>query len=97
MLKQSDILHYLQAYKREHEQDYHIAQLGIFGSYARNEANENSDLDVVVRFDKPNLLYQSAIMLDLKEHFHVDVDVVAFWEKMNPKLRKRIEKDAVYV
>lgn len=97
MLSKNDILLFLKQYKRKHTDDYHISKLGIFGSYARGEANEQSDLDVVVDFEKPNLLNQSAIMLDLKEHFHIDVDVVALWDKMNPKLRKRIEQDAIYV
>ena len=97
MLNKEDILRYLSEYKRSHTDKYHISKLGIFGSYARNEAGEGSDIDVVVGFDKPNLFNLSAIMLDLKEHFKTEVDVVALWDKMNPKLKKRIDRDAIYV
>ena len=96
MLAREEILHYLRQYKQEHAQDYHIEQIGIFGSYARGEARPHSDIDVVVRMSRPNLFHLSAIMLDLKEHFKTDVDVVALWEQMNTRLKKRIEKDAVY-
>ena len=97
MLKREDILLYLGEYKRSHSDEYHIAKLGIFGSYARDEAKEQSDMDVIVGFDKPNLFNLSAIMLDLKEHFKINVDVIALWDRMNPKLRKRIDRDAIYV
>jgi hypothetical protein len=33
------------------KQQYHINQLGIFGSYIRGEATENSDLDILVEFE----------------------------------------------
>ena len=97
MLKREDILRYLSEYKKSHSDEYHINKLGIFGSYARNEAKEQSDIDVVVSFNKPNLFNLSAIMLDLREHFKTDVDVIALWDKMNPKLKKRIDRDAIYV
>jgi len=97
MLNKEDILLYLGEYKITHSDEYHISKLGIFGSYARDEAKEKSDIDVVVGFDKPNLFNLSAIMLDLKEHFKTDVDVIALWDKMNPKLKKRIDRDAIYV
>jgi predicted nucleotidyltransferase len=86
----------LRQYKQAHAQDYHIEQIGIFGSYARGEARSHSDIDVVVRMSRPNLFHLSAIILDLKEHFKTEVDVVALGEQMNTRLKKRIGRDAVY-
>jgi len=37
------------------------------------------------------------IKQDLEERFRCHVDVVRYREKMNPLLRKRIEREAVYV
>jgi len=96
-MNRDEILNYLKLYKNEHKEHYFIDKLGIFGSFARGEATSSSDLDVVVGFTKPNLLTQSTIMLDLKKHFNIDVDVVALWDKMNPRLKKRIDADAIYV
>ncbi len=97
MLTQEEILKYLKKYKEQKKEQYSISKLGIFGSYARDEADENSDIDIVVGFMEPDLLNQIGIMQELQEKFHKKVDVIALWKKMNPKLLSRIQKDAIYV
>ncbi len=32
--------------------DYGVTSIGVFGSWARNEATENSDIDILVAFDR---------------------------------------------
>jgi predicted nucleotidyltransferase len=92
-----DILDYLKKYKEKNEKKYHIKRLGIFGSYVKEKYNNKSDIDIVVDFSKPDLLSQVAIMNDLKKYFNKKIDVIAYWDKMNPRLKKRIEKEAIYV
>jgi predicted nucleotidyltransferase len=97
MLTTETILQYLREYKTLKKESYSIKRLGIFGSYARGEAKEDSDIDIVVDFEKPDLFNQIGIMQELEEKFNKHVDVVALWKRMNPKLLSRIEKDAIYV
>ena len=91
------VLKYLKEYKSQKADAYSIKRVGCFGSVARGEEREDSDIDIVVEFNKPDLFNLIAIKQDLKEYFKRDVDVVALWSKMNPKLKRRIEKDAIYV
>ncbi|WP_414648341.1 nucleotidyltransferase family protein, partial [Dinghuibacter sp.] len=44
------ILEKLRAFKPELQRKYPISSLGVFGSYARGEATEKSDVDVAVEF-----------------------------------------------
>lgn len=97
MVERDSILKYLRQYALQNREKYSIKKLGIFGSVARNEAKEGSDIDVVVAFEKPDLLNQAGIKIELEEKFETKVDVVALWKNMNPKLRNRIERDAIYV
>ena len=97
MLTKEHILQYLKEYKSLKKESYSIKKIGIFGSYARGEATENSDIDIVVDFDKADLFNQIGIMQELEEQFNTHVDVVALWKRMNPKLLSRIQKDAIYV
>ena len=76
---------------------YGVTKLGIFGSVARNEATECSDVDVVMETSRPNLLLSVHIKDTLEEALKVSVDLVQYREKMNPYLKARIDKDAVYV
>ena len=56
---------------------YGVAKLYIFGSYARKEATENSDIDLLIdKGDVRNLLDYFAFVSDLEDGFGKHVDVV---------------------
>ncbi len=59
--------------------------------------NELSDIDVVVELGKQDLFNIIGIKQDLEEQFSKPVDVISYREKMNQFLKKRIDKEAVYV
>jgi predicted nucleotidyltransferase len=91
------ILQILRTYKEEVGAHYGITALGVFGSIARGQATEESDVDVVIQTRTPNLLILSRVRQELEERIVRHVDVVRYREQMNPFLKKRIDKDAVYV
>lgn len=43
----------LQEHKDEFAERFKVSRLGIFGSYARGDHDEESDLDVIVEFTQP--------------------------------------------
>lgn len=54
-----------------------IKYLGLFGSYARNEAKKDSDIDLLVDFRKTKSLFELAeIVLLLKKIFNKEIDLV---------------------
>src|SRR5512143_2552119 len=91
------VLTILKKYKQEFERLYGVTALGVFGSAARGEVRQDSDVDVVVRMREPNLFYMVHIKETLEAAFHAHVDIIHYREKMNPFLKKRIDRDALYV
>jgi hypothetical protein len=87
----------LKAFKEQHAEEYHLRALGYFGSYARNEATAESDVDIVFETDAPNLFRTSRMRLDLVEWLGRPVDVVQLRGLSNPRLKARVEREAVYV
>ena len=87
----------LKAFKEQHAEEYHLCALGYFGSYARNEATVESDVDIVFETEVPNLFRTSSMRQDLVEWLGRPVDVVRLRRMMNPRLKARIQKEAVYV
>jgi hypothetical protein len=72
-----------------------VVRAGVFGSLARGEATEDSDIDFLVEFEKGRtLLDLSGLRLDLIELLGRDVDV-ATPESLHPKLRDRIMGELV--
>ncbi len=51
MYNTDQILKILKAIKPELERKYPISELGLFGSYARGDFNEKSDIDILVDFN----------------------------------------------
>ena len=56
---------------------YGVDSLGIFGSYARNEATSKSDIDFFVEKGELRTLFQlGAMLLDLEDAFKQNVDLI---------------------
>lgn len=95
-LQRSKVLAMLHQLKPLLAERYGVSRLGIFGSVAKDQATEISDVDIVVEM-APDLFK----MVHLKEHLQsvlqVPVDIVRYRPTMNPVLKQRIEQDVVYV
>ncbi|MBA7536030.1 hypothetical protein ES705_28292 [subsurface metagenome] len=96
-MSRSEIIKTLELFKEQNAEEYGILLIGIFGSVARNEAIMNSDVDVVIKMKKQDLFKMIGIKQGLEEILHIPVDIISYREKMNPFLKKRIDKEAIYV
>jgi uncharacterized protein len=96
-MKRDDILAILREFKREYAEKYGILEIGIFGSMARDEAREDSDVDICIKTKTPNPFTLVHIKEDIEGLIHKRVDIVRVREKMNSFLRERIEKEGQYV
>jgi len=73
---------------------YNPERIGIFGSYARQEDTDASDIDILVSFrDTPSLLDLARIHRELSSALGKKVDVVTESALRNKKLRQYIYND----
>lgn len=93
-----EVLEILREFKRTAGEKYGIEQLGLFGSTARGEQKEGSDIDVCI---KPQKSIDYFTLQDIKEEleklFHVKVDLLTLHENMRLLFRQNIERDAIYI
>jgi len=75
---------------------YNIDNIGIFGSYARGTASENSDLDILVGFKKPNGLGFVTLAEELESLLKVKVDLVSV-NAIKPKMMNYVKESLIYV
>ena len=97
MKTRTEILNLLSIYKPTAQRKYGLTRLGIFGSVARNEQSESSDVDVCYEGKVPSLLTLDLIQTDLERMFNCPVDLVRVRDGMNTLLRQRIQKEGIYV
>ncbi len=97
MISKKKALEVLRSHKGELAERYGITALGIFGSVAREQETESSDVDVVVKMREPNLFTLVHVKEELEEALHEHVDIVHYREKMNAYLKRRIDQEGIYV
>ena len=78
MINSEKILSYLTLNKEQFKAKYHLIRIGIFGSYARNEQSDKSDIDIIVEFeDNTSNLYElkQNLKQEIQLKFNVPVDI----------------------
>lgn len=98
MKTKTQILDFLSQNKKVFRDKFHIVRIGLFGSYAREEQNPDSDIDLLVEFEENTQdLYE--LKIQLKEFFQIQlgIDVDICREKyIKPRFKNAILKETVY-
>lgn len=82
-----------------HLRERGVTSLYLFGSTARDEAGDDSDLDLVFEYDpasKFSLFDQAGVMLELAEGLGTKVDLVSRYG-LRARVKERVERDMVQV
>ncbi len=91
-----NILQTLRTHKPELQRKYPVARLGVFGSYARGDANEKSDIDIAVEITGPMGLSFVAMAEEIEALLGTKTDVVPS-RSIKPEYLPFVEKDIIYV
>ncbi len=76
MLTKNEILEKLRELKPFLSKEFHVKNIGLFGSYSDNEQNNESDIDILVEFEKPIGWKFFRLEKYLEEIFNKKVDLV---------------------
>ncbi len=86
----------LSSRKQDLKEKYHVKNIGVFGSYARNEQTEKSDVDILVDFEEPIGLEFVSLAEYLERLIGMKVDLVSRGA-IKPGRLKVVEEDLIYV
>lgn len=91
------VLDFLKKHKAEYCDEFGVTKIGLFGSYARDEQTDESDIDLAVEIESDNK-FRSFFGLKayLEENLHRRVDL-GIESSIKPIVKKYIEKEIVYV
>ncbi|MBA7519324.1 hypothetical protein ES705_11402 [subsurface metagenome] len=82
--------------KKSLKSKYKIKSLGIFGSYSRGEAKEESDIDILVEFEEPIGLEFIDLADELEQILNHKVDLVSK-SGIRDKYLQYVQKELIYV
>jgi len=95
-MTKSTILNFLADHKEIFFEKYGVTKIGLFGSYAREEASPQSDIDIFVKM-KPSLFDLIALKEQIEKDLHKKVDIIRDHKNIKPFLRSMIHEDIIYV
>ena len=98
MLTREAVNETLRKNKQDMQLQFHVVQIGLFGSYRRDEQRAGSDIDILVEFEKghKDLFNYLRLKNYLEEILGTDVDLV-MKEAVKPKLKNLILGQVSYV
>lgn len=97
MIDIREILAQLETLKPELQSRYKVREIGLFGSWVRGEQHTDSDIDVLVEFEKEADLFDwIGLTLYLEEIFGRPVDVVPR-KALRPELQSAVSKQVIRV
>ena len=96
MKNKDEYLQRLRQFKQQYSSEYGIECIGIFGSVARGEQTEHSDIDIY--YEGKSLGLKSLVEFPtlLEKYLGAPVDVVRKHRNLRPSFVKRIMQDIIY-
>lgn len=95
-IDKTNILYYLKEHFSEFKEKYDVEKIGLFGSYAKDTATEESDIDIFVKM-KPSLFDMVAIKEQIEHDLNKKVDIIREHKNIKPIFLEMIQKDVIYV
>ena len=93
----SEIKKIIQKHKEDLEEKYAVKEIGIFGSCARGEQDETSDIDILIELEKPVGIVK---FLKLEKHLSLlpeaKVEIVTK-KALKPYIGRQILQEVDYV
>ena len=82
---------------KEKIKEFGVKRIGVFGSFARDEAGEESDIDIIVEFEEGKKNFDNFINLAffLEELFGKKIDLLTS-ESISPYIKPYVEKEVIY-
>ena len=76
------------------KEKYNVEKIGLFGSYARDEATEESDIDIFVRMP-PKMFDRIAIKNLIQDGLGKEVDIIREHKHIDSLLMELISRDLI--
>ncbi|MBN1932947.1 MAG: nucleotidyltransferase domain-containing protein [Desulfobacterales bacterium] len=92
----NEIIQLLRTEKPYLNKEFGVVGIGLFGSFAKGQSSNDSDIDLIVELKEPRFLWLSGLQVYLEKKFNRKVEIVRKGNKINHRFTKRVEKEVIY-
>ena len=90
-----EVLNKIRTVRADLVEKYTVLRIGVFGSFAKNNASKESDVDILVKLDEPTFDHYMDLKFYLEEILERPVDLVLS-DTIKPRLKATILQEVVY-
>jgi len=90
-----EVLNKIRTVRADLVEKYTVLRIGVFGSFAKNNASKESDVDILVELDEPTFDHYMDLKFYLEEILERPVDLVLS-DTIKPRLKATILQEVVY-
>jgi predicted nucleotidyltransferase len=95
-LTRNTIISLLRAEKLHLAKEFGVITIGLFGSFARDKTDRDSDIDLIVELKEPRFDYLAGLQVYLEKKFGRKIEIVRKGNRTNRLFAQRVEKETIY-
>ena len=96
-MTKDEILFFIKTHKKELQENTGVLKIGLFGSFARGDAREESDIDIAVELSDNNKADNYFNLLHfLEDNLHKKIDL-GIESSIKPAVKEQVRKEIIYV
>lgn len=96
-LSKNEIISLIKAEKTFLKENFGVLNIGLFGSYAKNQQNPDSDIDFLVEFSEPRFDWIASLQIYMENKFEKKIEIVRKYSRHKSRFLERIEQEIIYV
>lgn len=97
LLSKTDIIELISADKALLYNRFGVINIGLFGSYAKNQQSLDSDIDFLVELKEPRFEWIAGLQVYLEKKFSKNIELVRKNDNVNHRFTQRIEDEIIYL
>ena len=90
-----DVIGILKKCRKKIEKEYAVERIGVFGSYAKGNQTESSDIDILVEFKDPTYDNLIDLAFYLEELYGKKIDLITV-KGLSPYILPSVEKEVIW-
>ena len=95
-LSKYEIINLIKAEKAFLKENFGVLNIGLFGSYAKDQQNFDSDIDFLVEFSEPRFDWIASLQIYMEKKFEKKIEIVRKRNLSKSRFFERVEQEIIY-
>lgn len=96
-LSKNEIINFIKTEKPFLKETFGVLNIGLFGSYAKDQQTPESDIDFLVEFSEPRFNWIAGLNIYMEKKFNRKIEIIRKRSLSKSKFFERIEQEIIYV